>query len=278
MKSQATPTRERVDLRAHFRLHATPLTREFPIDRRLPLPPAEQALDALRTVVQERMSAALIAPAGTGKTVVLRALIDALPEARYRVHSLHVTALSKRDFCRHLATAIGAEPAGHTGALVNAIQQRATTLSETNALRPVLILDEAHEMRPEVLGLLRLLTNFEVDSRLVLSIIIAGQPPLRDLLRRQEMEAIRGRLAHLATLRTLSREESRAYVQHRLLIAGATEALFDDAAYDALFEVAQGNLRALNTIARGALYEAAADAARCCGTEHVVRARAKVVA
>lgn len=276
--STATSSPTRVDLRAHFGLHANPLTREFPIDRRMPLAPTEQAVEALRAVVEDRMSAALIAPAGTGKSVVLRALIDSLPEARYRVHYLHVNSLSKRDFCRYLATAIGTAPAGHTGALIAAIQSRASALSETNALRPVIVLDEAHEMRPEVLGLLRLLTNFEIDSRLILSIVLAGQSSLRELLRRQDLEAVRGRLAHLVTLRTLSREESRAYVEHRLMIAGATTALFDDAAHDALFEVAQGNLRALNTVARGALHEAAAEGATICGTEHVVRARARIVA
>jgi type II secretory pathway predicted ATPase ExeA len=268
----------RVDLRAHFGLQSLPLTREIPIDRRMALPTHEAAIDALRATVEDRMSAALVAPAGTGKSVVLRALAEALPDARYRVHYLHVTSLSKRDFCRYLATAIGAPPAGHTGALVSAVQHRATALLDADAVRPVLLLDEAHDMRPDVLGMLRLLTNFELDSRLVLSIVLAGQPPLRDLLRRDELVDVRGRLAHVATLRTLTRDESRAYVAHRLAAAGATGELFDAAALDAVYEVAQGNLRALDTIALKALYQAAADGVRVCGVEHVIAARALIAA
>lgn len=271
-------TSPRIDLRAHFGLQSLPLTRELPIDRRMPIPTHETALDALRATVEDRMSAALIAPAGTGKSVILRALAAALPEARYRVHYLHVTALSKRDFCRHLATAIGAPPAGHTGALVAAIQQRAIALADADAVRPVLLVDEAHEMRPDVLGLLRLLTNFEIDSRLVLSIVLAGQPPLRTLLRRDELSAVRGRLAHVASLRSLTRDESCRYVTHRLAVAGATGELFDTAALDAVYEVAQGNLRALDTIALKALYQAAADGAEVCGLDHVIAARALIAA
>lgn len=267
----------RIDLRAHFGLQSLPLTRELPIDHRMAIPTHETAINALRATVEDRMSAALIAPAGTGKSVVLRALSDVLPEARYRVHYLHVTSLSKRDFCRYLATAIGAPPAGHTGALVSAIQQRATTLADADAVRPVLILDEAHDMRPDVLGLLRLLTNFEIDSRLVLSIVLAGQSPLRELLRRDDLAAVRGRLAHIATLRTLTRDESRNYVTHRLAVAGATRELFDAAALDALYEVAQGNLRALDTIALKALYQAAREDAAVCGVPHVIAARALIV-
>ena len=49
---------------------------------------------------------------------------------------------------------------------------------EQESLRPVIILDEAHDMRPEVLAILRVLTNFEMDSKLVVSIVLAGQPRL----------------------------------------------------------------------------------------------------
>jgi type II secretory pathway predicted ATPase ExeA len=98
------------------------------------------------------------------------------------------------------------------------------------------------------------------------------------MLRRDELAAIRGRLAHVATLRPLSRDESRAYLQHRLMIAGATTALFDDDAFDAIYEVAQGNPRALGMVALKALYEAAADGADVAGTDHVVRARARIAA
>ena len=78
----------------------TPFTRELTVRERCPLEPQAAAAEALTAAVQERMSAALIAPAGTGKTVALRMLVAALPEARFQVHYVKVTGLSKRDLCK----------------------------------------------------------------------------------------------------------------------------------------------------------------------------------
>ena len=268
MMTNSTP-----DIRAHFGLHTTPFTREMPITSRFKHPEHDAVVNALTQAVGARMSAVLIAPAGTGKSVVIRSMMDELPESRYRLHYIHVADLSKRDFARHLAISIGAKPAGHVGALIRAIQDRTSTLVTQDALRPTIIIDEAHDMRPEVLGLLRLLTNFEVDSKLVISMILVGQPPLKQLLLRDDMSAIRGRLSRIATLRTLTRDESYLYLTHRSEIAGATTSLFDSNALDAMYQIAQGNLRALNKIAFNTLHEAAADGQTVCGTEHVLRAR-----
>jgi len=114
-------------------------------------------------------------------------------------------------------------------------------------------LDEAHDLRPDVLDILRLLTNFNMDSQLVISIILAGQMPLRELLRRDAHEAVTRRLAHVATLRLLSPEESAKYIAHRCAIAGAPNLPFDPAALSALYEIARGNLRATDQLAYKAL-------------------------
>jgi general secretion pathway protein A len=60
-------------------------------------------------------------------------------------------------------------------------------------------------------------------------------------------------MAHIATLRLLSRAETRDYMQHRLRIAGARTVLFDSQAVDAVFEVSRGNLRAIDQLARKSL-------------------------
>jgi general secretion pathway protein A len=113
----------------------------------------------------------------------------------------------------------------------------------------VLILDDAHELRPEVLGMLRVLTNFQMDSRLVLSVVLIGQSGLGAMLRRPEHEDIARRLVHYAVLRPLSRDEVQQYVAHRCTIAGAPRMPFDEGSLDALYEVGRGNLRATDVVA-----------------------------
>jgi len=262
-----------MDLRSRFALHCTPFTCELRVEHRFALPLFDEALGALHHVVDQRMSGALIAAPGTGKTALLRALVAALPEARYRTHYLKVTGLSKRDMCREIATALGSPPAGTYPALVRRIQERLATLADAEGLRSVVILDEAHDLRPEVLAMLRILTNFEMDSRLVVSLVLAGQPSLRTLLRRDELDDIARRLAHYATLRPLSRDETAAYLEHRLAIAGATTCPFDDGAREAIYEIGRGNLRATDHLALRALELAAAAAHDVVGPHHVIEAR-----
>lgn len=241
------------DFRSRFGFHATPFTRELQVTDRFSLPFFDEATDALLRTLDARMSCALVAPAGTGKTSLLRAVISRLPEARYRTHYVKVTGLSKRDMCREIAQATGLAPAGTYPSLVRKLQEHFAEAADTCGLRPVLVLDEAHDLRPDVLAMVRILTNFDMDSRLVLSVLLAGQPKLRDLLRREELEDVARRLAHYATLRTLSREELGRYVEHRCTIAGAAGVPFDQASLDALFEIGRGNLRATDQLARKAL-------------------------
>ena len=192
-------------------------------------------------------------PAGTGKTIVLRAVKERLPEARYNVHYIKVTGLSKRDMCREICFAIGARMVGNYPALVRSIQERMLGSFEGDGSRLVLLIDEAHDMYPASLAILRLLTNFDMDSRLVSSIILAGQPSLHNRLLTQELNSIATRLSHRGELRLLSREESKCYIKHRLRVAGSSSFPFDQGATDAFYEFSRGNMRALDELARKSL-------------------------
>jgi general secretion pathway protein A len=251
----------------------TPFTREVAVTERFALPPQSEVAEALADTVKQRMSAALIAPAGTGKTVALRALVATLPDARYHVRYVKVTGLSKRDLCKEIAAVCGVNQAGTYPALVRKLQERFEAVSATDGLRPVLVLDEAHDLRPESLAMLRLLTNFEMDSRLVVSVVLAGQPPLRTMLARPDQEAMAQRLAHYATLRLLSREETRAYIEHRSAVAGAQTAPFDNDAAESIFEMSRGNLRAIDRLALKALEFAARSERTVAASGDVIAAR-----
>lgn len=262
-----------LDLRAHFGLRAVPFTRELAIEQRWLHPPLDEAAQDILTAIHARMCAALIAPAGTGKTVTLRAIRSQLPEARYRVHYVKVTSLSRRDFTRELCRVVQVETTGHYNTLVERFQERATTLLDHESIRPVLLIDEAHDMRPDVLASVRVLTNFEMDSRLVVSVILAGQGHLRALLQRPELEALTRRLSHVASLRLLSRAETADYVDHRLTIVGAPKGLFAYQTLDAVHEIAGGNLRAIDHLALKAMERAVRAGHKTVTVEHVTAAR-----
>lgn len=256
-----------------FRFHTVPFTPEIGVIHYLRLGEFEATLAAIRRTIEQRMSAALIGPAGTGKSALMRALVGELPEARYRVSYVKVTGLSKRDLCRELATAIGTQPAGSFPVLVRRIQEYLLAQADAEGLRPVILFDDAHEFRPEVLSILRVLSNFEMDSRLVVSFVLAGQGPLRTMLCRDALEDVARRLASYSFTRLLSRDESRRYLEHRCTIAGADSLPFDSAAIEAIYEIARGNLRATDHLARTSLMLAAEQSDSVVCSNHVIAAR-----
>jgi hypothetical protein len=111
------------DLLAGFHFHAVPFTREITTDHHLGLPFLDEALAGLLSALA-RMPAAIITPAGTGKTALLRRLRSGLPEARYHVPDVEVTSLSKRDMCREIARACGAATASSYPMCVRRLRPR----------------------------------------------------------------------------------------------------------------------------------------------------------
>lgn len=266
-----------MDFLTRFGFRTTPFTREIRTDHRLSLLLFDKPLTALERTVSRRMSAALIAPAGTGKTMLLRTLVAKLPEARYRARYVKTTDLSKRDMCREIAFAMDLPSAGSYPMLVRRIQEQLASGVATDGVCPVILIDDAHEFRPEVLGILRAITNFDMDSRLVVSIVLAGQTPLRALLQRANLEDVARRLSHYATLRVLSQDEIRHYIEHRCTVAGAQTAPFDASAFDTICDLGRGNLRATNSLALKGLETAADSGCDVVSSAHVLEARKKLV-
>lgn len=259
-----------------FRFVSPPFTRELRIEHRFQVGFLESAVRFLQEAVEARQSVALVSPAGSGKTVAIRALVASLPEARYRVVYLKLADLGARDMCRQLALGLGLPSVGSYPSLVRTLEERLHSGVAQQGVRQVIIFDDAHEMRIEALRLVRLLTNYEMDSKLVVSIILAGQLPLKKILMSADLEDVRQRLMAAAELRLFSREETRAYILHRIKIAGASTSPFAPDAVEALFEISQGNMRAIDKIALGALNAADKEERSTVSASDVASARASL--
>jgi general secretion pathway protein A len=94
--------------------------------------------------------------------------------------------------------------------------------SHAQSRNNVLIIDEAQNLSAEVLEQLRLLTNLETSERKLLQIILIGQPELRGMLARPELEQLAQRVIARYHLGSLSEAETGTYIEHRLAVAGAT--------------------------------------------------------
>lgn len=122
----------------------------------------------------------------------------------------------------------------------------------------LLVIDEAHLLSTQTLTDLRLLVNAGLETRLPLKIILCGQEPLADVLKRSAHADLVHRISVRIRLHSLSKAQTETYMDHRLRCAEAPDKLFGSEAKALIHDYAGGNPRQINNIATGCLIQAAA--------------------
>lgn len=215
----------------------------------------EEALEQLLFAVEEMELALLTGEVGSGKTLLTRALLDRVGE-KYETGMVLNPRLSPRQFLATVAGELGvATPRFHANAILEQIHDRLLELDEAG--RPaLLIVDEAHLIPGKpTFEEIRLLTNFQLDDRNLVAIVLVGQPELRLRLRHKAYQPLTQRIGAHFHLTPLSRADTLAYLNHRLTVAGARRAIFTEGAVAALHEGSGGIPRVLNQLATQALLE-----------------------
>ncbi len=192
---------------------------------------------------------------GTGKTTIVRSLLAQTPK-NAEIALILNPRMTAPEFlltiCEELGIGVPDSAAGSLKDLVDILSEYLLR-AHAAGKRVVLVVDEAQNLSPEVLEQVRLLTNLETNTQKLLQIILIGQPELRELLSRNELRQLAQRITGRYHLNPLSREETAAYVRHRLRVAGATTDIFTPTALHEAFRLSQGVPRVINVICDRAL-------------------------
>jgi type II secretory pathway predicted ATPase ExeA len=214
--------------------------------------------------------------AGSGKTTVCRKVASSLHPGLYRVFYVPHSTGNVLDLYKSIAWELGLPIERSRAALFRVIRTEVTRLSLEARTRPVLIVDEAHHLRADVLEDLRLLTNYQMDSENRLCLLLVGQAELRRRLSMAVHEALAQRIVVRHHLVGLTREELPLYLAHLLRLAGTEVPLFEPAALEAIFQATQGLPRRVNLLAHHALTASALARAKLVTPEHVQAALPEV--
>jgi type II secretory pathway predicted ATPase ExeA len=241
-----------------YSLKFNPFSPQIPASA-LWLPPwVEDFCWRIEQQVGEGGFALTIGDPGTGKSAALRLLVERLSPLRdVTVGVLTRPQASLADFYRELGELFQVPLSPHNRwASAKVLREKWHTHIETSLYRPVLLVDEAQEMSPAVLCELRLLSSADLDSRSILTVILAGDGRLSAKLEHPDLLPLASRIRCRLRTEALPPQELLACLSHLLKLAGNPK-LMSPTLLQTLCEHAAGNLRLLMNLANDLLSAAA---------------------
>lgn len=237
----------------HFGLHTPPFERPVPDAGLLRHKSFTEALARLNFAIESKTPAVLTAEPGLGKSTLLAVLNGGLDKAKFRLVYTALSSCGPFGLIGQLATRYGVKTRRSAAQTAQALLDELVKSDKAE----VLVLDEAHRLPDSSLDELRLISNTDFDRTPPFSLLLVGQPPLREHLGEAEHASLWQRVAVRTSLSPLSDVEVPDYLERRLRATGAQAMLFKAAAVEKLFELSQGVPRQLNNLATQGLLAAA---------------------
>lgn len=233
-------------LLSQWGLKWNPFSPELPGEALLATPRIDHFAWRIEQLVQEGGFALITGDSGTGKSVALRIVAGRLSTLRdVSVGVIQRPQSRIPDFYRELGDIFSVKLASHNrwGGF-RALRERWKAHVASSRIKPVLLIDEAQEMNPDVLGELRILSSADFDATSLLTVILSGDSRLLELLGQEDLFPLKSRIRTRLITEPAPREESLELLQHALAKAG-NASLMTSELMETLVDHSAGNYRSL---------------------------------
>lgn len=190
---------------------------------------------------------------GKGKTTIIRNWSKSLNTSLYKVIYIPITTITCVEFYRYLARELGLESKFKKYENFVAIQNEINRYVLEKRITPVIILDEANHINSNILSDLKILFNFEMDSKDRVVLLLAGLPILNNTLRTTSHEPLRQRITMNYNLEGLNKEEAAIYIKEKVKKAGGDENIFTPNALEGIINFANGTPRLIDKVCNSCL-------------------------
>jgi general secretion pathway protein A len=241
---------------AFFSFTGTPFSRDIAVNNLLSTDNWQEMGERLKYVARTRCFGVFTGDAGTGKTTAIRKLCQELDKAKFRILYISDSAMTPRTFYGEALNQVGIEPRFYRGDSKRLLQKALADLVDEEKKTPVIIVDEAHLLKREMLEEIRFLLNLRMDSYSALSLILAGQSELKDTLRLQVNDAISQRVDMRFHLHPLNSQQTAQYIKKHLESVRAAGEIFTNAAVGVIHEYCGGIPRKINKVSIACLMAA----------------------
>lgn len=185
---------------------------------------------------------------GTGKTTIANQLLSQLSQDEIIAKQIVTSKLAPDDLIRMIASCFNLVVAEHTKAnYLDAIYNYLKRLHSQHR-RALLLVDEAQNLPLDSIEELRMLSNFQFNGKPLLQSFLLGQNELNAIIQAPNMEQFRQRIIASSNLAALQPDDTKAYIQYRIQLAGGDINIIHDDCYDALHQQSKGIPRKINTL------------------------------
>lgn len=236
-----------------YGIEYNPFIKNINNDVRIELENHKQLMFRLKHLEEIKGIGLVTGEPGLGKTTSIRHWSKSLNTNLYKVIYIAHSTITVHEFYRELCDKLGLEQ--HHSKRINMvlIQNEIKRLAIEKRITPVIILDEANYLSSQILNDLKILFNFEMDSREPYILLLVGQNIIRSSLNMKSNEALKQRISINYSLIGLSHDEAKKYIDDKLKHAGLNTNIFTNEGYNQIIGSSNGIPRKINQIMDKAL-------------------------
>lgn len=222
-------------------------------DTKIELSNSEQLLFRLKHLEEIKGIGLITGEPGLGKTTTIRHWAKNLNPNLYKVIYIAHTTITVREFYKELCFKFGLDEYHTKTKSLNSLQDEIKRLWIEKRITPVIILDEANYLPSAILNDLKIMLNFDMDSKEPYILLLVGQNIIRNTLNMKSNEALKQRISMNYTMNNMEKAESKNYIDSKLQLAGLNQDVLTPEAYNNIISASNGVPRRINQIMDKAL-------------------------
>lgn len=235
---------------SYYGMSCNPFLKEIDVVNPFESNDYKELLSRFRYLTEIRGIGVFIGNPGLGKTYSLRCYANSLNADLYKVVYISATRdMTVFDFFKEIGNAFNIDVGScYRTEMYHNIQREIVLLVEQEKRLPIVIIDDAQNLSRDIIHQLKVLYEYEMDSKDYITLIIVGKPELKSELSKNVYDYLKQRIVVNYKLTGLSREEVKEYIESRFKLANVNHELFTEDALNALYSCSKSSPRRLNTL------------------------------